>query len=151
MKTVIIALISAAVTSIVWIAGLVLISLYFFGPLPFQVRIDAPARVSVDDSFEIVINATNPTPKEMILDSIDIYSSLLEGFDVVSVSPPPSSESKILNFQSFSFSRSVRPNETVKVVVLLKAKKDGYFSGEIDICTPAQKFTTVSTGIVVEK
>ena len=128
-----------------------LLYFYFTGSPPFQVTIDAPSKVAVNDTFDVVINVTNPSDKKMILDSIDIYSSLLDGFDIVSVSPDPGSQMKILNFQSLSFSHSVRPNETVKVVVSLNAKEEGYFAGDIDVCTPAQNFTTVSTGIVVER
>lgn len=152
MRTAAVALISAAVTSLIWAAGIAIAYFYFFGaPPPFQVKVDAPPSASVDDSFEIAIHATNPSADEMVLDSIDIYSSLLEGFDLISVTPTPSSQKKIINFQSFSFSQSVASNDTLTVIVSLKAKKEGYFAGDIDVCTPAQKFTTVSTGISVTK
>jgi len=152
MKTFLVALISAVVTSICWAIGLVVVYLYLYGSAPpFQVQVDAPSRVLLGEVTEVTIQVTNPTEKKMVIDSVDIYSSLLDGFEVLEINPSPASDSQIFNFRSLSFSRPVEPGETLAIVVPLKAKETGYWAGDIDVCTPAQRFTTVSAGIVVEE
>ena len=150
MKAIYVVLISVAATCAAWILLIFIGYLYFFSsPRPFQVKVDAPSTVSLDDVFDISVEATNRSSKQTVLGSIDIYSSLLDGFELISIIPNPSSDSRMFGFRTLTFSQSIEPNDKHTIVFTLKAFKEGYFAGDIDVCTPTQKFSTVNTGIKV--
>ncbi|EIP98324.1 hypothetical protein OpiT1DRAFT_02780 [Opitutaceae bacterium TAV1] len=117
---------------------------------PFQVQVDYPARVAHGETFRLAIRTANPHTSRTTLESIDIYDSLLSGFEIVEVSPAAEAPQKTLDFHSFYFNRPLPPSDSLDVVFTLKAKRKGFHGGDIDVCTPAQDFATISTGIVVE-
>lgn len=151
MKTCMTILITAILTSLCWMAVFAgVVYFYFSSPPPFQVRVDYPNRVAMGDSFPLVVHISNPSERTETLDSIDIYDSLLSGFEIESVTPVEDSRDRILNFHSFCFSYLLDSATETEIVFTLKAQQKGYFGGDIDVCTPWQSFTTVSAGIVVE-
>ncbi|MDR1283643.1 MAG: hypothetical protein LBK99_22905 [Opitutaceae bacterium] len=117
---------------------------------PFQVQIEYPARVAHGETFRLAIRTANPHTSRTTLESIDIYDSLLSGFEIVEVSPAAEAPQKTLDFHSFYFNRPLQPSDSLDVVFTLKAKRKGFHGGDIDVCTPMQDFATLSTGIVVE-
>ena len=83
------------------------------------------------------------------LDSIDVDLAFLEGFEVVSVDPTPSDTMEIFVQRSWSFTNSVAPGEELVVTYRLKAVRPGHYVGDVDVCNPAQDFTTVVPNIDV--
>ena len=113
--------------------------------------ISAPVEVAVGDEFEMTVTVTNPNDATVTLDSIDIYYSFLDGFQVVSVSPSPgdTTDFEMLDFRSWDFGNTIAPGDELDIVYKLRAIQPGHYSGDVDICNPAQDFTTVLADIVV--
>ena len=114
--------------------------------------ISAPSKVKLGDEFVLKLTVTNPNESSVTLDSIDVFDSFLEGFEIVSISPSPQSDKdyESLGFHSWDFGRSFLPDATLEVAYTLRATKSGHFSGNIDICNPAQKFKRIVADVVVE-
>ena len=150
MKIVLTALISAVLTSLLWVAVLVIADFYFNGdPPPFRVNIAVPASISVGESLEIVIDVTNPTDSDLVIEGITIDSRLMDGFDLVSISPNPNAYGEGMDSHAFTFSRTIAPRNSLTVVVDLKAKQQGYFGGNIRVFTPVGKGVLNAAGISV--
>lgn len=149
------AIITVILTSAVWIgvisAGFLYYnSEYFVGiPADFSVEIESPDQVDVGEEFSLVVNVSNPSEDKLTLGSIDIYDTLLDGFQVLEVSPKPSDRDSIFEFSSFYFSEALQSQESVAITFKLKGSKAGVWSGDIDCCTPFEQFVTTSKTIVV--
>lgn len=73
---------------------------------------------------------------------IDIYDDLLDGFEIVSVNPKPRSTSKVFDILTHEFSESLTPAEVIEIEFELRAKGVGFWAGDIDACTPSQRFVS---------
>jgi len=137
-------------TTFFWIALFAVAYLVFVAnPPPFSVQVEAPREVAAGDEVDLLLDIGNPTDRDLRLDSIDIYDSLLDGFDVRAVEPDPVRRDHTFNFSSFYFSKDLEPGQSLRVTMQLTAKEPGIWTGDLDFCTPAQKFVTSSLTIRV--
>jgi hypothetical protein len=144
------ALVTALVTSLFWLAALGLAYWYFLGDKPpFIVSVDVPREVAVGDTVVLKVQVANPSDEKLELGSIDIYDTLLNGFTVAEVRPEPAEKSHTLDFSSYYFQKPLQPGKSFTVSFTLKADKAGIWTGDVDCCTPAEKFVTSSTTIRV--
>lgn len=118
-------------------------------PPAFQVDIEAPDEVALNEEFDLVVNVINASDSNLTLGSIDIYSSLLDGFEVISIEPFPNEISEMFGLQSSYFSHKLAGGEQITVTYSLQAKEEGLWIGDIDCCTPFENFVTVSKAIKV--
>lgn len=155
------ALITAACTSLFWM-GIGAIAFTFwmsnedtpglgmFMDDPFEVEVEAPAQVRVGETFTLKVKATNPADQSVTLNSIDIYKTLLDGFEIVRVLPRTTEVSSIFEFRSHYFNGlHLEAGESTTVTFELKAVKPGTWQGDIDCCTPMENFTSVTEQILV--
>ena len=143
------ALITAAVTSVLWIGiGILIYSYQMAEPPPFTLEVEVPEVVVLDETMQIVATVTNHSEETATLGSMDITGELMEGFQLASVSPEPSSQTAIFGIHSFYSKHKLGPSESVTFTFSLKAVETGYWAGSIDACTPMEKF--VSEWIEVE-
>ena len=119
------------------------------GPPPFQAQLDYPETVSLNQEFEIFLHVRNPGDEPLELASVDIYHSFLKGFSVITVFPSESERMSNIDFDTFWFEKQLKPKEKTSIMFKLEAVKTGYFWGDLDICTPTEKFTTIATTIEV--
>ena len=136
-------------TSALWIAGIALLIFYFMDSPNFSVTVESPNEVNREEIFTISIDVTNPSDETITLGSIDIYDSLLEGFEIVKIEPNPEETDTIFDFHTTYFNQSLAPRGNFRVAYTLKAKAEGLWIGDIDCCTPSEKFVTTSKAIRV--
>jgi hypothetical protein len=148
---VITALISIIATSLVWLLAIGIVYWYVSDEPPFVVKVDAPHEVLAGETITIKIQVINPTDEPLKLGSIDIYDGLLKGFSNVQCDPKPDDSDHTLDFTSFYFSKTLNANETLAVSVSMKAIQPGVWTGDIDFCTPMEKFVTSSLTIRVKE
>lgn len=144
------AAITALVTSAFWL-GVAVITVTFFldSSSPFQVTADFPTETTVGEEIDVTVTIVNPHDEEIEFDSIDVYDSLLEGFEFLGMTPEPKNSEEYFDFQSYFFAKALQPQESLNVVLHLKAETPGYYSGDVDVCTPEMNWTTVVVGIQV--
>lgn len=107
----------------------------FAKPQNISIGADQPQSVAVGEQFKTTIKVTNTADEEQELNSIDIYYSYLDNFEVVSVEPSARQQSfRDLNFESFFFYLPIPPGDTVDVTFTLKARQPGTHFGEADVC-----------------
>ncbi len=142
--------VTALITSALWI-GVGAVAYWYFvdEPPPFVVKIDSPDTATNGEQINLVVEISNPTHEELDLGSIDIYDSLTDGFAIVAVDPPPDSRDDIYDFTTFYYARSLAPGASFEVNLALEARSIGVWTGDIDCCTPQEKFVTTSHTIVV--
>jgi len=136
-------------TSALWIAGLFLLYSHFIQSADFAVSIAAPDEVARGEVFTLSVEVSNPSDQPIVLGSIDIYDSLLDGFEILAINPQPTDTDPGFGFHTAYFSKALRPGEIFKVTYDLKGIKPGLWIGDIDSCTPQEQFVTNSTAIMV--
>ena len=107
--------------------------------------------VQLDEEFTLTVNAANAEEAPIVLDSIDIDDTFLDGFQVVDVQPAPSDTSHFMGMRSWYFERSVAPGDTLQVQFTLRAVQEGHFSGDVGVCNPNQDVSTVVADVMVRK
>ncbi len=144
------AAISVVVTSALWIGGIAVAYRFFVGnPPPFVISIEAPGETTLGEIVTLSARVSNPTDESLQLGSIDVYDSLLDGFAVVQIEPGPEERTHTLDFSTFYFSKALGPGETLGFSLVLKAVQPGIWTGDVDFCTPSEKFVTSSVTIWV--
>ena len=105
------------------------------------------------ETIEMVVKTSNPHPRPVILDSIDIDSAFLRGFQVLAVVPKPSGtdEISILDQRSWSFGQSVPPGEESTVRFTLRSIEPGHFVGNVDVCNPNQDYKSLYADVIVRE
>lgn len=136
-------------TSALWVAGLSYLYFLYMESPTFSVAIETPEQVKLEDTFEVSVTVTNPSEEDTMLGSIDIYDSLLEGFEIVSIQPRPDDTMHQFGFHTAYFNHKMPPAATFTATYTLKAKQGGLWVGDIDCCTPNEQFVTVSKAISV--
>ena len=113
--------------------------------------LSVPMEVQTGATFTLTITTTNSHNQPVTLDSIDIDDSFLAGFQVVTIVPEPGDTShlQLLNQRSWVFDKAVAPGGTLSVTFTLKAIADGHFTGDVDVCNPAQDFKTFLADVLV--
>ena len=126
----------------------------FLGQEPtLAVKLFVPEAINVGEEFNLVLRTENTHQEPLELHSIDIQVTLLEGFEVVSVSPAALETGDIEpTYRTWTFERSVRsvePGDHLPVTFRLKALQQGQFSGDIDVCNANRDYETVVARIHV--
>lgn len=112
--------------------------LYTMATEPFEavVSASAPSLVEKGESFVIEVTVENPTDEALLLDSIDIAESYLDGIHVER-SEPPFGESyhlPIFDQQVHVFQKIIPAREELVVKLFAVALKTGDFAGVLDVC-----------------
>lgn len=101
-------------------------------------NIDVPLSSEIGEYVELVITVTNIGDSSIDLNSIDFSLNYLDGFDIDYSTPPydETSQFDALNekFQSFYFSQSIDPGDSLTVIFYGQAILPGDYSGALDIC-----------------
>ena len=98
---------------------------------------------------DLTITVDNPTEESISLGSIDLYDSLIDGFEVGAIDPEPSSRDGSMGFLTLYYSEELEPGDQFVVTVNMTARKTGQWAGDIDACTPLENFTTFHQEIEV--
>jgi len=152
------AFVTFLLTSALWIAGGWFLyqrfgeesgDLLVNDPPDFVVRLEHPEPIRVGDTFPLRIAVSNPSEVAIELGSIDVYDSLLEGFELLGTSPQPVDRMAILDFQSFGLDQRLEPGDRFEFELSLQATTVGTWTGDIDACTPEEDFVTEVAALVV--
>lgn len=137
-----------SVLSVVW-------ALYLYDEnreLPvLDASLSLPPQATLDSTVIMVVTTTNTHTKPLILNSIDVGDSFLDGFQVVKIEPSPSATEHLYYFRRWDFGQTVDPGATLQVRFELKAVLEGHFSGDIDVCNPNLDYKTLLADVVVRK
>ena len=100
--------------------------------------LDAPKQVAVGEEVRWVIRCSNPHDEPVTLDSIDVDAELLEGIQVLDIEPLPERRGDIpfTEDESWTFSRTAEPGETIVVTIRVRGRKEGIYVGSIDATNP---------------
>lgn len=142
--------IGCAGIALVAAVGIVCVAVWLARELPvLDASLSAPSTVQVDSTLTLVVTATNNHTQAIVLDSIDIQDSFLDGFQVIEVNPEPADTTHIFGMRSWDFGSAVPPGDSQVIHFTMKAIQEGHFSGDVDVCNPNQDFTTVIADVVV--
>lgn len=128
-----IAICLAAVATVAGLGGLVG---WGAAPTGLSASYDIPARVSVDQEFDLELRITNNRDTELTVGDIDLRSlwstSLLDGITVLRTEPPMQADATSASgVVSYLYHRVLDPGETVLVVFHMRAGAPGRFGGPI--------------------
>ena len=144
------AAISIVSTSLVWVGvGSLWYNLNISRPPAFAVTVTHPEPIEVGETFKLSIEVANPTTDAISLGSIDVYRSILDGFEVLDVKPKPTTRGTDQDYTSFYFRESIEPSESFTFELTLRANAPGIWGGDIDCCTPFENFVTRFTELSV--
>lgn len=102
-----------------------------------------PDHAGVGDEVIMTVTITNSHPEAIVLDSIDVDDSFLEGFRVVNIVPEPKDTMHVFGRRSWDFTRKVAVADSWDIQFNLKAVSAGHWSGDVDLCNPNQDCTTL--------
>lgn len=103
--------------------------------------------VKVGEIFPVDFEIENTrNDHSFIFTTLDISDSIFGNFEYVRSSIEPVTIEKMYDSTSFLFDRIIKPNETVKISVYLKAIKAGVFRGETTI---QEKYNYIENELVV--
>jgi hypothetical protein len=143
-------LITMIVTSAAWLGiGAVGYWSLYNEPPRFDVGVDCPEEVVLGDVLTVKVSVRNDGGKNLKLENLDVYTGLLDGFEILSVSPKPRTKETIVGYISYGISRSLKPGEVFDFEIEMRAKEVGIWGGDIDACTTMQTFITHYTEIEV--
>jgi hypothetical protein len=109
-------------------------------PADISIQVSAPANANVGDDIIIEVTITNTGQQSRELNSIDIYTSYLDGVVIQRTSPTYDEFSDNLfgNFHSYYFYRQLPPGSTTTVQFFARAVMSGNFSGDLDVCIDSE-------------
>lgn len=149
-KTLITVAITFVATTILWIGIIIGLYWYYYGnEPPFRVVLNHPAEVTLGSEFAVAVTVENASDEPATLGSIDIYDSLLDGFELISSRPAFVGVDDVLNFQTLWYQAELQPNVPLGVTLTFRATRPGRHGGQLDVCTPTEVCTTVYATIAV--
>ncbi|MCE2959565.1 MAG: hypothetical protein ACK46A_14095 [Akkermansiaceae bacterium] len=144
------AVVTMVITSVVWFGiGAAGYWLMYKEPPSFQILVEHPETVELGEEFEVKVSVENVGSDKVNLANVDFYDDLLDGFDVVSITPKPRSSEKIIGYHSYNLFKNLAPGKTHELTFKLKAKEVGFWSGDVDACNTVQNMVTYYTEIEV--
>lgn len=148
--TVIAVVITFVATTILWIGAAIGLYWYFYGSEPpFRVVLNYPAEVAFGSEFAVAVAVENSSEEAATLGSIDIYDSLLDGFELISSRPAFVGVDDVLNFQTLWYQTELQPDAPQTFTLTFRATRPGRHGGQLDVCTPTEVCTTVYAAIAV--
>ena len=149
-KTVITVAITFVATTILWIGIIIGLYWFYFGSEPpFRVALSHPTEVPLGSEFAVAVIVENSSDEPATLGSIDIYDSLLDGFELVSSRPAFVGVEDVLNFQTLWYQAELQPAAPQTFTLTFRAILPGRHGGQLDVCTPTEVCTTVYATIAV--
>jgi hypothetical protein len=149
-KTVITVAITFVATTILWIGVVIGLYWFYFGSEPpFRVALNHPAEVALGSEFAVAVAVENSSDEPATLGSIDIYNSLLDGFELISSRPAFVGVDDVLNFQTLWYQAELQPDSPRTFTLTFRATRPGRHGGQLDVCTPTEVCTTVYATIAV--
>lgn len=96
--------------------------------------VDMPRAVSPKKNVTLAVTIENARAAEPFkVESIDIASSFLKGFEVTSIDPKPSDVDESFGSVTLNYGLSVAPGGKLVVSLELRSKSPGVFVGDVDI------------------
>lgn len=134
--------------------GVVLVAWLGFSAGPPEgivVDISRPDRVTVGESFELVVTVRNETDREREIQDIDFYEPLLNGVIVDGVVPPASAVDPSFGFATYTFNRSLSAGAEEVFTFSMTATTPGIYSGDLDVSIDSiLSIATTAQTLVVE-
>jgi hypothetical protein len=144
------ALVTMVITSLVWFGiGAAGYWLMYKEPPSFQISVEHPETVELGEEFEVKVSVENVGANDISLANIDLYDGLLDGFDVIEISPKPRSSERIIGYHSHNLWKKLAAGKNHELTIKLKAKKVGFWAGDIDACNTVQNMVTYYAEIEV--
>jgi hypothetical protein len=106
-------------------------------PAGLRAHVESPDQVADGETFEVrVVVVNDRADKPLTVSSIDIADEYLEGFVVRGTEPVAKQSIHVPfdNSQSFEFDSVVPPNGTNIFTFQLRARKEGFYHGDVDVC-----------------
>ncbi len=125
-----------------------------FRTLPtLDASLSLPSEVEAGETVTMVVSASNPHNEAVVLDSIDVSNSFLNGFQVEFIEPEPTDtmEIPIVDQRSWTFDVEVQPGGSTSVIFELRSVMEGHFVGDVDVCNPNQDYQTLIADVVARK
>ena len=116
--------------------------------------VQGPADVVVGQNFQVDVVVTNQRPaKPLLVSDVDLGEVYLEGFSIVSTTPPykTSTHVPVDNSRSFNFDVTIPPGAHSNFTFTLRAEKPGLFRGDVDVCEGTRFTTGMAQTVVKEK
>jgi hypothetical protein len=107
-------------------------------PEDISTTVTAPTSARIGEKIEISVIIANQSSQSRELNSIDIYTSYLDGILIEGTQPAYSSFSNFNDFHTYYFERNLSPNETLSITFFGEAIKTGDFSGDLDTCIDSE-------------
>jgi hypothetical protein len=124
-------------TSIAWLGtGYVAYHFYTSPPPRFDVVIEHPDIVELGDEFPLKITVKNQGGGAPDLGTIDVYHELLDGFEILAVTPKPDATERSSDCIIYHCRAASRPSSEFTFTLTLKAKEAGDWGGDVDCWTP---------------
>lgn len=137
------ALVTMAITSLVWLGvGAVAWFYMYDAPPEFYVEMEYPDTVVVGEEFDLVFGIMNRESGSRTLNSIDVHDDFLGGFEVVSMTPAPGSREDLWGYRIFNFDESIKSSDTLIVTMKLRAENVGIWSGDVDFTNRLENYVT---------
>lgn len=102
-----------------------------------EIAVEAPARVERGSEFVISVRIHNTSGEEMLLDSVDVAQTYLEGVTIAQTEPPYRDSIQIFGYTSYDFRRPIPVGGNLELELQALALQAGDYRGEIDICLNA--------------
>jgi hypothetical protein len=119
-------------------------------PPPFLLETNLPKTVMLKDTALVDFTIYNQNSKKQIVESVDIYKSFLNNFDVVWQSANVDSVRESINFISFYLQDDIEAKDSIFMQLKIKGKTKGTFSGDLMVMTPKDEITHSAIGLTVE-
>lgn len=144
------ALITMFITSLAWIGiGAAGFWMMTMETPAFAIDAEHPDEVKVGETFTAKVTVTNDGKEDLKLAELDVYESLLDGFEVVAIKPKPRTTERLFGMVTCGISRNLKPAESFGLELELRAKEVGSWGGDINACTPSLNLVTHYTEIEV--
>jgi hypothetical protein len=144
------ALITMIVTSLAWV-GIGAVGYWFiYTESPsFEMQVDHPDTVQLGEVVEVKVSVKNTGADDVVLANLDVYNEFTDGFEIIDVSPKPSSSESLWGYHSYNLRKKIAPGDVHDLTLKLRAKEVGLWSGDIDACNIMQNMVTHYTEIEV--
>lgn len=107
----------------------------FQGPEQVDIKVEVPGfSVEVGEAYPIEIWVTNLADEAQSLESVDINTTFLEGFTIEESVPPFKQADSYFGLESFIYSQSIEPGETLTVEFGAVARQAGSYPLVVDVC-----------------